>query len=854
MRRLSFLILLFATFSLFAQIPEGYYDAAAGKTGAELKAALHNIIKGNVYYPYSSSTSTDVWDILKKTDQDPNNPNNVIEIYCGKSVNGPLEYNDGKGWTREHVWAKSRGSLDPTHPGPGTDVHNLKPADPTMNALRSNRWFAQCSKPVYLDGVFTGCFTSDSQWVWEPRKDVRGDVARIIFYMAVRYEGDNGEPDLEVIDSIPSDIHTTLPIHAKLSDLLKWNHEDPVDSFERHRNDVIYQYQHNRNPFIDHPEYADMIWGTDTSGSTNKAPNAPTNLTLTANSSSLSLSWDDVNNETGYYVFRSTDENYFYPIDTLSANTVNYSDNTVNQGTTYYYYVKAFNNYGTSNASNVVKGQLENTSTNYATDLFFSEYVEGSSYNKALEISNFTGHDIDLSNYVIKKQTNGTGDWSTGLQLSGIIHNGESYVIANSSASQTVLDKANLKTSAAEMSFNGNDPVSLWKNGKLIDIIGNFNDGSYFAKDVTLIRKPDVSSPSTTYKTDQWIEKSQDYFDNLGTHTYTGSSDQQQTCDIPTGLNATNITYNSAQLSWSQVSSAQSYTLNYKQTSQTTWQSVTVTTNSYQLTNLQPNTEYEFKVATNCSSGTSDFSSTYSFTTAAAPVEYCEPSGYTRYEWIDYVEISDMSNTSGASDDGYSDFTDKIIHLTPGESYPIYFRAGFRYNMYTEYWQVWIDFNHDGDFDDSGELLGQGYTTDDYTYYMYIDIPSDASGITRLRIKMNDDGYHSACYDAQYGEAEDYTVYFSGTKTHYIPNSNVKQANHGKPDFSLVTPNPACKYINIATETNSTVEIYSLQGQLVKKQITNGQHIDVSTLPSGIYIIKVFNGEKTYHQRLIIRH
>jgi len=87
----------------------------------------------------------------------------------------------------------------------------------------------------------------------------------MIFYMATRYEGENGEPDLEVIDYIPEDQNTNDPIHAKLSALLQWHQQDPVDDYERTRNNVIYQYQDNRNPFIDHPGYVNMIWSDESS-------------------------------------------------------------------------------------------------------------------------------------------------------------------------------------------------------------------------------------------------------------------------------------------------------------------------------------------------------------------------------------------------------------------------------------------------------------------------------------------------------------------------------------------------------------------------------------------------------------
>lgn len=88
----------------------------------------------------------------------------------------------------------------------------------------------------------------------------------MIFYMATRYEGEGLEPDLQIIDYLPSNNNTSDPVHAKLSDLLVWHMQDPVDDWERNRNDIIYyDYQNNRNPFIDQPEFAELIWG-DLSG------------------------------------------------------------------------------------------------------------------------------------------------------------------------------------------------------------------------------------------------------------------------------------------------------------------------------------------------------------------------------------------------------------------------------------------------------------------------------------------------------------------------------------------------------------------------------------------------------------
>ncbi|GAB5417007.1 MAG: endonuclease I family protein [Crocinitomicaceae bacterium] len=253
------LLLLLLPLGCFSQIPQGYYDSAVGLTGDSLKTQLYQIIKDHTEFPYTSS-ATDVWDILKDTDKDTLNANNVILLYSGWSVDADQEYNNGNGWNREHVWAKSHGDFG-TAIGPGTDVHALRPCDISVNSARSNRWFAECSTEYIDSDGATGSYSSSSEWVWKPREEVKGDVARMIFYMATRYEGENGEPDLQVIDYIPSNNNSTLPYHARLYDLLQWHLDDPVSDWEVNRNDIIYYgYQNNRNPFIDHPEFVTQIW------------------------------------------------------------------------------------------------------------------------------------------------------------------------------------------------------------------------------------------------------------------------------------------------------------------------------------------------------------------------------------------------------------------------------------------------------------------------------------------------------------------------------------------------------------------------------------------------------------------
>jgi endonuclease I len=227
---------------------DAYYANALGKSGDNLKNALHAIItNGMTKISYDA-----VWNALKVTDQDPANSSNVILLYSGISRSKNLNGGDAGDWNREHVWAKSHGDFG-TATGPGTDLHHLRPEDVAVNSLRDNKDFDNGgSAAAGAPGNYTD---ADS---WEPRNAVKGDVARMIFYMAVRYEGDDAWPDLEVDNATGSG---TAPRIGRVSALLQWNAQDPPDAFERNRNQVIYaSYQHNRNPFIDHPEWVASIF------------------------------------------------------------------------------------------------------------------------------------------------------------------------------------------------------------------------------------------------------------------------------------------------------------------------------------------------------------------------------------------------------------------------------------------------------------------------------------------------------------------------------------------------------------------------------------------------------------------
>jgi endonuclease I len=260
---LSVISLFFFT-AISAQVPNGYYDSAKNLSDENLKSALNQIIDNHTEYTYTSS-SIDVWDILKETDRDPNNAENVILIYSGISVNAAQEYNSANGWTREHIWAKSRGDFG-TAIGVGTDVHALRPLDNTTNSIRNNRSFNNCNTCEAVTdkwGNTTGSKKDANDWSFEPRDAVKGDVARMMFYMAVRYEGLDSYPNLELTEAMLPQSNKE-PIHGVLSTLLDWHRNDPVDAWEENRNDIIYNsYQGNRNPFLDFPELAEHLWGTE---------------------------------------------------------------------------------------------------------------------------------------------------------------------------------------------------------------------------------------------------------------------------------------------------------------------------------------------------------------------------------------------------------------------------------------------------------------------------------------------------------------------------------------------------------------------------------------------------------------
>ena len=259
MRKIFILIITLIISNLsFSQIPSGYYNGTEGLSGSELKSILNNIIDGHLEYSYNDLRDF----ILEETDEDPYNSNNIILLYTGRSQAKSTFGGGANDWNREHVWAKSHGDFG-NNPPCGTDAHHIRPTDASVNSTRGHLDFDNGGTAIYDMGDLAGYRINNVSW--EPKDEVKGDVARMIFYMAVRYEGNNGEPDLEVVDYVNT---YPEPKHGKLSSLMEWNNADPPDDFEKNRNNVVYSYQQNRNPFIDHPEFVTLIW--DPSASINE--------------------------------------------------------------------------------------------------------------------------------------------------------------------------------------------------------------------------------------------------------------------------------------------------------------------------------------------------------------------------------------------------------------------------------------------------------------------------------------------------------------------------------------------------------------------------------------------------------
>ena len=293
--KLSFLAIIFAVIAFAQSAPSYYSGINFNKTKNDLKADLATLITNT--HTQTISYSAGLASLFKTSDADPDNPSNLLLIYGSQASGTHQRSRPYSGtWNREHVYAKSKGTPNLGTSGPGADGHHLRPADNTLNSTRGSLLFDDGSgATAYKTG----------RGGWYPGDEWKGDVARILMYMYVRY---NSRCLPLNITMNPATYSSDFP-----DILLKWNIEDPVSNFERTRNEEVFKIQHNRNPFIDNPYLATVIWGGPTAQNTwpdtfsgagnttdTEAPTAPTNLLVTGKTStSIVLSWGASTDNTG---------------------------------------------------------------------------------------------------------------------------------------------------------------------------------------------------------------------------------------------------------------------------------------------------------------------------------------------------------------------------------------------------------------------------------------------------------------------------------------------------------------------------------------------------------------------------
>ncbi|SES81106.1 GEVED domain-containing protein [Hymenobacter actinosclerus] len=231
-------------------------------------------------------------------------------------------------------------------------------------------------------------------------------------------------------------------------------------------------------------------------------------------------------------------------------------------------------------------------------------------------------------------------------------------------------------------------------------------------------------------------------------------------------------------------------------------------------------------------------------------VTYCTSKGSNvSYEWIDLVKLGSINRTSG-KDGGYYDGTALSTTLAAGSSQTINISTGFASSAYSENWRVYIDYNQDGDFTDAGETVVSGSSSSAGTLSATFTVPSSAkTGKTRLRVTMSDNAATTSCGNYSYGETEDYSVVISGGSS-ARQMATVEQAGY------RLYPNPATDVLNIEIPATIdaravTVSVYDLRGAEMKTARFEGSMLHVGNLASGIYLLRISDGQQVSHQRFV---
>lgn len=489
-----------------------YYTGITATEGAALRSQLKTLISTNTSTSYDGARAAMYSNI--------DNVNNTVTcVYTGDVI--PHNYGNTSapsGINCEHTYAQSWIEDYDTQNEVGrakADVHHLYPTLSGVNSSRGNLSFDNVNAVTHSYTEAIG-YTSyrgtniDGTTVFEPADQHKGDLARALFYMNVRY-------NIPLAPPTPNN----GPINVDmLETLLAWHNADPVDAAEILRNDKIADYQTNRNPFVDHPEWVTAVYGGEpvyTCATPTINPNGGTFTTAqTITISSVTEA------ATIYYTLNGSDP--------TSASTLYTAPFTLTDDAN----VKAF----------ATKAGFEDSavaSANFVIDIagdtpvgmFISEYIEGTSSNKAVEIYNGTGAEVDLTPYSVRLANNGN-DWDTTCDMTGTLAAGDVYVISNASAAPAIVAVSN-ETSTITY-YNGDDAVGLFYSTTLIDIVGVPNLNPLVKWDVagvedataehTLVRKntvtvgnTDWSASAGTDATDsEWIVYPQNTFTYLGSH------------------------------------------------------------------------------------------------------------------------------------------------------------------------------------------------------------------------------------------------------------------------------------------------------------------------------------------------
>jgi len=434
--------------STLAVIPADYYNSVDTSSPIALRNSLHAIIDDHKRFPYTSS-ETDTWDILEKADQDPNNSLNVITIY--RNATYQKEHGGNSFYNREHTWPKSYGFPDDNSSNsPYTDAHHLFIADSGYNSSRSNKPYANCDSNCAekvtesnndrggINSNWTdGSYSAGSWETWDARK---GDVARALMYMAIRYEGGihnetgDSEPDLiltddrNLIDASSTGSNESIAYMGLKSTLIQWHKGDPVDDFERRHTDAVYAHQGNRNPFIDHPEYVECVFESICDGEADViAPDAPSNLSGIGKPGKITLNWN-ANSEAdlnGYNIYRSASSGGdFSKLNPSVIRQVEFNDDTVEPLKEYYYVVSAVDFSGNeSNKTNEIAGTASEVIIK-SSNAWINEFHYDNASTDVNEFIEIAGKEnTDLSGWSLELYNGNGGAIYKTVALNGVISN-----------------------------------------------------------------------------------------------------------------------------------------------------------------------------------------------------------------------------------------------------------------------------------------------------------------------------------------------------------------------------------------------------------------------------------------------